>query len=105
VLEPELSASVSVKTMRNLFPGAALEGKEVQVEITRLIPPLQDGTQLLLVRKCGLQRKVELLHHEIEDEITAPIFSRPKSNDTLYSDAIVSFGFDCHPVLAFSEVS
>ena len=43
---------------------------------------LQDGTQLLLVRKCGLQRKVELLHHEIEDEITAPIFSRPKSNDT-----------------------
>jgi len=90
--------------MRNLFPGGAIEGKQVQVEVTRLIPPLQDGAQLLLVIKRGLQRQVELFHHKIQDELAAAIFARPKSNDTLYSHRIMPFGLDRHHVLAFFEV-
>ena len=40
VLQPELSLSVWEITMRNLFPGGAVEGKQMQVEVARQIPPL-----------------------------------------------------------------
>jgi hypothetical protein len=40
VLYPEFSVSVWVIAVRDLFPGGAVEGKKVQVEVARMIPPL-----------------------------------------------------------------